>query len=252
MIKGNVFTGITELDKATGGLKPGELVVITGRPAMGKTALAASMLINAQTSTWFLFISLQETIAQLNPRLRQMTGWPTKKGPLLDDGSDESEYETEEKTHAIVHMQCPNFIDIQEYISKDPIGVFDAVIIDSLYHIGTKPKTLFGKKKHNKLFRKLKSLALLIDKPIILLADAHRRIEKKPRVGAPFHRHFSRIKHVDLLLHLFRWEYYGLDNDVWDDEPFAEGDGMLMTLSARRNIPWRMRIKYDSRYGLFK
>lgn len=38
-----VMTGLTELDKATYGLKPGELIVVAGRPGMGKTTVAGSI-----------------------------------------------------------------------------------------------------------------------------------------------------------------------------------------------------------------
>jgi replicative DNA helicase len=38
-----VFTGLTALDKQTGGLKPGELIIAAGRPGMGKTTLCSSV-----------------------------------------------------------------------------------------------------------------------------------------------------------------------------------------------------------------
>ena len=249
----NVFTGITQFDETTGGLKPGELTVITGRVCMGKTALALSMLSNKKTTTRFLYISLEETISQLNPRLKTMTGWLSGKGPLTDYGNNESGYNTEHKHQPIIYMKCPSLLDLQERISREITSQFDAVIIDSLYNIGSKPKEVFGKKNHGQLFRHLKSIAMLISKPIILFADASRIIEKKPLKGAPLLRHYSRIKHVDLLFHLFRWEYYGLEWDNWDDRPVDEGDAMLMKLTTTRDIKtWRTRIKFDSRTGRFE
>jgi replicative DNA helicase len=244
-----VFTGITQLDEATGGLKPGELVVITGRPVMGKTALATSMLINEKTTTKFFFLRLQESIKTLNPRLKRMTGWKSDGGPLSEYGwtkDAESAYDSQHKRQEIIYIKTPSLLDIQEAVWRAVYYGSDAIIIDQLNEIGKKPKVLFGKNTCRKTLRHLKSIANLIQKPIILFASAHRIIEKKPSVGMPFEHHFSMIKHVDILLHLFRWEYYGLDWDDHIDRPVKPSEAMLLTLASNRPIsPKEILISYD-------
>ncbi|MCB9190281.1 MAG: hypothetical protein H6602_01260 [Flavobacteriales bacterium] len=251
-----IFTGITQFDEATGGLRPGELVVITGRPAMGKTALAASMLINEKTTTEFLFLTLQESIKTLNPRLTRMTGRNPGFGLPREDFWHEdsvSTYPSNHKLQRIMHRKSPSLLDIQESIWQAVSSGSDAIIIDELYEIGKKPKVLFGKNTHDKTLRHLKSIANLIQKPIILLARAHRNIEKKPSIGLPFEHHFSRIKHVDILLHLFRWEYYGFDWDDAADRPVNQGEAMLMTLASNRPIwPREILINYNHEKMIFE
>ena len=250
----NIFTGITQLDEATGGFRPGELIVISGRPAMGKTALGLSMLTNEKTTTRFLYLSLQETIHQLNPRFKKMTGWTTGDGPLCCYEDNTAAYDTEHKRHVILYKECPSMLDIQESISNQDIRSFDVVIIDSLYQIGKKPKTLFGKKNHNSIFRQLKSIAKLILRPIIVLAGAERIIEKKPLKGIPFQKLYSRIKYVDFLYHLYRWEYYGLDWDDWEDRSVTGGDAMLVRLLHKRDTSRIInpRIHYDMKTMRFE
>lgn len=41
-----IYTGFPDLDKLTGGFKKGELILIAGRPAMGKTSFALSIMEN--------------------------------------------------------------------------------------------------------------------------------------------------------------------------------------------------------------
>src|SRR4029077_12123022 len=44
---GGLDTGFTDLDKKLGGLHPSDLVILAGRPSMGKTALATNIAFNA-------------------------------------------------------------------------------------------------------------------------------------------------------------------------------------------------------------
>ena len=252
----NVFTGITQFDETTGGLKPGELIVIAARVAMGKTGLGLSMLVNEKTTTNFLFISLRESVSELNMRLQRMIGWKTGSGPLTEydfDNSGRSSYNTEHKRQVIIHLETASLLDIQEAISRTASCYFDAVIIDSLYFIGNEPKQLFRKKTHSQTFRNLKSIARLINKPIILLAEADRIIEKKANKGIPYLKHYSRIKYVDLMFLLYRWEYYLLDWDDSEDRPVKKNEGKLMTLKANRVLKnHNTAVTFDHKHLAFE
>lgn len=249
-----IFTGITQLDEATGGLRPGELVVTTGRPAMGKTAFAASMFINEKTTTRFLYLSLQESISKMQSRLQRMIGKKSERGPLIPhdtSGFPEAAWSTTHKRQLIIELKSPSLLDVQDAIAYAAES-HDAIIIDYLYEIGKRPKVLFGKPTYRKTLRHLKSIANLVQKPIILLAGAHRNIEKKPSIGLPFEHHHSRVKHVDILLHLFRWEYYGLDWDDGVNRPVNPGESMLMTLASSRPIwPKEILINYNHEKVMF-
>ena len=66
-----VKSGYSNLDQATGGLQPGELIVIAGRPSMGKTALAMNIVEHAafQQNLPVLAFSLEMSEAQLTQRI---------------------------------------------------------------------------------------------------------------------------------------------------------------------------------------
>ncbi len=65
-----VLTGFRELDRMAGGLHPGLLTVIAGRPAMGKSAFAANIAANASLNgAKTLFVSLEDTCAFLTKRI---------------------------------------------------------------------------------------------------------------------------------------------------------------------------------------
>lgn len=66
-----VPTGFTDLDQLTTGLKPGDLIILAGRPAMGKTAFALSLLANSSInySKNLAFFSLEMPGEQLLQRV---------------------------------------------------------------------------------------------------------------------------------------------------------------------------------------
>ena len=66
-----VTSGIIGLDKLTLGFQPGDLVILAGRPSMGKSALALNFLVNAaiQKNINIAFLSLEIPIEQLLQRL---------------------------------------------------------------------------------------------------------------------------------------------------------------------------------------
>jgi len=64
-------TGIDELDNVTGGLRPGNMIVLAARPGMGKSALALNIAANAVhlTGKPILFFSLEMSASELTERL---------------------------------------------------------------------------------------------------------------------------------------------------------------------------------------
>jgi replicative DNA helicase len=63
-------TGFNDLDRQIGGIEPGELAVIAGRPSMGKTSIALDLQLNAATRGFAgLFISVETTREKLGMRL---------------------------------------------------------------------------------------------------------------------------------------------------------------------------------------
>src|SRR4029077_5595240 len=86
-------TGFTEFDKLTGGLRPGDLVIIAGRPSMGKTTLAVNMAeyaaVNPGTRAAVAIFSMEMPSEQVITRmLASIGGVPLnslRSGKISDD-----------------------------------------------------------------------------------------------------------------------------------------------------------------------
>jgi replicative DNA helicase len=73
---GGISTGLRDLDRATGGWQKREMTVIGGRPSMGKTAIATSLLLNAaQAGHGVLFFSLEMDAMRLAERCLTDLAW---------------------------------------------------------------------------------------------------------------------------------------------------------------------------------
>ena len=69
-------TGLDELDKQMGGLRDSDLIILAGRPGMGKTALATNIACNvARPKTPVLFFSLEMSAEQLGIRMLAERIW---------------------------------------------------------------------------------------------------------------------------------------------------------------------------------
>ena len=70
VVETRIWTGFTELDKCTGGLSPGNLVVVAGRPTMGKTSLALDVALRtAMQGIGTMFFSFEMTSQEIIRRV---------------------------------------------------------------------------------------------------------------------------------------------------------------------------------------
>lgn len=90
--KCQIETGLHNLDKLTGGFRSGELVVIGGRPAMGKTSFLLSFAQHISKTTPALFFSLEMSQLQITNRMlisaTKIDGQRLREGKLINDDRD--------------------------------------------------------------------------------------------------------------------------------------------------------------------
>src|SRR5580658_6783710 len=97
-------TGFTEFDKLTGGLRPGDLVIVAGRPSMGKSTLAVNMAeyaaVNPNTKASVAIFSMEMPSEQVVTRmLASIGGVPLnslRSGKISDEDWVRSEEHTSE------------------------------------------------------------------------------------------------------------------------------------------------------------
>jgi replicative DNA helicase len=185
-----VPTGFDDFDRLTAGLQPSDLIIIAGRPSMGKTALALNIGYNAaaRTRKGVAVFSLEMSKLQLGMRLlgfdAQIDATRLRTGALR-------EKDWARLTEAANHLaELPIFVDDTSWLSvlemkakcrrlmkKTPLCL---VIIDYLQLIQGRRTAESRQMEVSEISRSLKALAKDLSVPVMTLSQLNRKVEDRP------------------------------------------------------------------------
>lgn len=220
-------TGFVDLDKKTAGLQAGDLIIVAGRPSMGKTAFAVNITENAALKGAKIAVfSLEMSDEQLTQRMISSVG--SVEHDLL-------------KTGRLSGQTYENYINSVSKLSDIDIVIYDkgcltvSEIIANCRNLTKKQavdlividylQLLSGENKNNNnsnrnleisdITRRLKGLAKELQVPIILISQINRdntkRADKRPTM-ADLRDSGSIEQDADLILLIHREDYYHKDD----------------------------------------
>lgn len=216
-------TGFYDLDRKIGGLQRGDLILVGGRPRMGKSALVGQIAYNAaRQGKRALIFSLEMSRQQINQRLISIeSGIPLKalRTNQIHDGRYSDLYRAMDSLAAL-----PIFIDdksryIDEIIAKAithhaRLGV-DLVIVDYAQRIRTRQRYQNRDAELGDISGPLKSLAMQdLNVPVVLISSLSRACEargdKRPMLSDL--RESGNLEYdADVVMFLYRDEVYNSD-----------------------------------------
>ena len=218
-----VPTGFTKLDEMTSGLQKSELIIIAGRPSMGKTAFALNAARNAAIdgSIPVGIFSLEMASYQLAMRMlcseAKVDSHKVRVGKLPDN-------EWTKLSMAVGHLaQAPIFVDdtpamnileirakARRLKSEHKIGM---VIIDYLQLIQGPARSESRQQEISAISQSLKALAKELDIPVVALSQLSRAVESRGGERRPLLsdlRESGAIEQdADVVLFIYRPEVYG-------------------------------------------
>ncbi len=231
-----VSTGMTDLDRQLGGLQASDLVIVAGRPGMGKTALATNIAFNIAKAYQFRtkpdgaaetvnggivgFFSLEMSCEQLATRvIAEQSGVASYK---IRRG-DITEHEFHRIAEAARDMQSiPFYIDQTGGISiaqlvararrlKRQRGL-DLLVVDYLQLLsGSKSKGENRVQELTEITTGLKALAKELAVPVVALSQLSRQVEsrddKRPQLS-DLRESGSIEQDADVVMFVYREEYY--------------------------------------------
>lgn len=223
-----VTSGLVDMDKLLGGLHPSDLIILAGRPSMGKTALVTNIAFNAACADrgdsknfHVAFFSLEMSSEQLATRLlAQESGVSSDKIRRGDISAQDFPKFVEVSRNL---QSIPLFIDDTPALSVSAIRTrarrlkrqhgLDLIVIDYLQLV----QASSGKKSDNRvqevsdITRSLKALAKELHVPVIALSQLSRAVEqrddKRPQL-ADLRESGSIEQDADVVMFVFREEYY--------------------------------------------
>lgn len=185
-----VPTGFTDFDKMTAGLQPGDLVIVAGRPSMGKTTLAINIAENAAigaripTAIFSMEMPSQQLAFRMISSLGRVDQTHLRTGKFPDE--DWSRINT-----AVQLMSdAPIYIDDSPGLSPTEIRArsrrlkreanLGLIVLDYLQLMQVHGANENRATEISEISRSLKSLAKELEVPIIALSQLNRSVEQRP------------------------------------------------------------------------
>jgi replicative DNA helicase len=243
-------SGFDNLDSLTQGFQKSDLIIIAGRPSMGKTALGLTIAMNVikKVKLPVLFFSLEMSKEQIISRLLSME--TTINQIKLKNGKLDSNDWIKLNKMINIMAKFPFFVDdsanlsIQDIRSKIKTVIFEQkqiglVIIDYLQLMqNSKGITENRVQEISQITRELKNIAREFNIPMIALSQLSRnvenRIDKKP-ILSDLRESGSIEQDADLVLMLYKNQYPNQNSEILDLIIAKQRNGPIGTVQLKFN-----------------
>jgi len=265
-VKG-VETGFSELDKLTSGFQNGDLIIIAGRPSMGKTAISMNIVehVAIHNSIPVAVFSLEMPTEQLV--LRMISSFGRIDASKLRDGNM-TEVDWNSFNHAVRAFE-ENTILIDETPSITPTEIrakcrrlkrqypdLGLIMVDYLQLMTVHGKAENRVQEISEISRSLKALAKEIGVPVLALSQLNRGVESRPKAGkgrmpqmADLRESGSIEQDADIIGFIYRDEQYH-DDSYSNPEEIGKAD---LKISKHRNgATGNIKLTFIGQYARFE
>jgi replicative DNA helicase len=256
-----IATGFADLDRKTSGFHPGDLIIIAGRPSMGKTALAINIAENVAMDIKLpvAIFSMEMGASQLAMRMIGSVGklnqQDLRTGRLQDD-------DWGRLTHALGRLNdAPIYIDESAALSSLDLRArsrrlhrqnngLGLIVVDYLQLMSSN----LDKSSENRateiseISRSLKALAKELQVPVVALSQLNRSLEQRPNkrpVMSDLRESGAIEQDADLILFIYRDKVYNPESQ--------DGDKAEVIIGKQRNGPIGMvPLLFQGEYTRFE
>jgi replicative DNA helicase len=284
-----IATGLRELDTKMGGLQRSDLIIVAGRPGMGKTALATNIAYNIarahqdelqvdgtrKTINGGIvgFFSCEMSAEQLATRiLAEQTG--IASSAIRRGGITESEFE-KIRDHTIELEHLPLYVDETGGLSISQLTArarrlkrqkgLDVIMVDYIQLLqGSSKRSDNRVQEVTEITTSLKALAKELDCPVVALSQLSRQVEsrddKHPQLS-DLRESGSIEQDADVVLFVFREEYYlqnkepragTPEHEKWQlDMSLVHGKAEVIIAKQRHGPTGTVELQFEGQFTRF-
>jgi replicative DNA helicase len=253
-----IATGFTDLDTMTSGLQPGDLIIVAGRPSMGKTTFSINIAehVALEVNKPVVIFSMEMGGTQLAMRMIGSVGKinrHTLRTGKLEDG------DWARMTHALGRLNnAPIFIDETAALNSLELrsrarrlhrqnGGLGLIVIDYIQLMSS--TSIKGDEnrstQNSEICRSLKALAKELHVPVIALAKLNRSLEKRPNKRPRMSDLPNAFEQeADLILFIYR-------NDFYYDDPLYKGMVEIIIGKHRNGPIGKVDLAFSPEYFRF-
>jgi len=276
-----VPTGLTDLDSRLGGMHNQDLIIIAGRPSMGKTALATNIAFHAAKNilkknkkSSVAFFSLEMSSEQLSTRILSEQS-KIKSNDIRRGKVSESEMERFIETSKNIH-DLPLFIDETPAITISAISNrsrrikrlfgLDLIVVDYIQLMRAGSAKYDGRVQEiSEITQGLKALAKELDVPVLALSQLSRAVEqrddKKPQLS-DLRESGSIEQDADVVMFVYRESYYlerkeptlgSIEHADWQQKMDEISTLAEIMIGKQRHGPTgNVKVEFEAIYTKFK
>ena len=263
-------TGFYELDTMTSGLQKGELIVIAGRPSMGKTALAINIAQHAAINGKAIvaIFSLEMTKESLLRRMLASQAPVDQRklqtGAIFREDRDKLQKALGDLVDSRLFIDDTAGISLAETRAKarrlrQTAGGLDLVVVDYLQLMSATLASAGGKRYENRtqevsaISRGLKALAKELNVPVVALSQLSRASERRGEDKRPFlsdlRESGSIEQDADVVAFIHREAYYNRDDEMSEEE---KAKSEIIVAKQRNGPTGTVHLYFVSRYTRFE
>tara|TARA_Y100000590_G_scaffold430039_1_gene543244 strand:+ start:143 stop:1579 length:1437 start_codon:yes stop_codon:yes gene_type:complete len=276
-----VPTGLTDLDSRLGGMHKQDLIIIAGRPSMGKTALATNIAFHAakniekkEIKSTVAFFSLEMSSEQLSTRILSEQS-KIRSNDIRRGKVSEKEFEQFIETSKNI-FNLPLFIDETPAITISAISNrsrrikrlfgLDLIVVDYIQLMRSSSGRNDGRVQEiSEITQGLKALAKELDVPVLALSQLSRAVEqrddKKPQL-ADLRESGSIEQDADVVMFVYREAYYlerkeptlgSVEHAEWQQKMNEISSLAEIMISKQRHGPTgNVKVEFEAMYTKFK
>ncbi len=276
-----VPTGLTDLDARLGGMHKQDLIIIAGRPSMGKTALATNIAFHAAkniekkgTKSTVAFFSLEMSSEQLSTRILSEQS-KIKSNDIRRGKVSEKEFEQFIETSKNI-FALPLYIDETPAITIAAISNrsrrikrlfgLDLIVVDYIQLMrSTRQKEYNRVQEVSEITQGLKALAKELNVPVLALSQLSRQVEqrdnKKPQLS-DLRESGSIEQDADVVMFVYRESYYlenkeptlgSIEHSEWQQKMNEISNLAEIIIGKQRHGPTgSVKVEFEAMYTKFK
>jgi replicative DNA helicase len=221
-----IATGFTDLDRMTSGLQEGDLIVIAGRPSMGKTSLALNIAehIALVLKMPVAIFSMEMGATQLAMRLMGSVGrldqQKIRTGRLTNDDWERLSGALGKLNDAPIHIDetpAMNALEVRarsRRLARQYGGKLGAIVVDYLQLMQAVSDGENRATEISEISRSMKALAKELKVPVLALSQLNRSLEQRPNkrpVMSDLRESGAIEQDADVILFIYREEVYNPD-----------------------------------------
>jgi len=252
-------SGLDELDKMTSGFHPSDLVILAGRPSMGKTALAISMAVNAGlhndcvVAIFSLEMSKEQLVIRILCSESRVDASRLRTG-MMEAGDVPKLTDTASKlNNARIYIDdtpAASVLDIRAKCRRLKMehDRLDLVVIDYLQLAKSGMKALDSREREiSEISMGLKSMAKELHTPVMALSQLNRSLERRPDkrpIMSDLRESGAIEQDADLIMFVYR-------DEVYNKETEEKGVAEVIIGKQRSGPVGTVKVKFFHQYTRF-